>query len=124
MIKVILASREKARFSEMIDAFQSRSILIEQVQSGGTALKMIADGSYNLLITDEHLPDMPGKTLIKNIITQNPFMNCVAVSALSHKKFHEEFEGMGVLMQFHPTPSTKDVQKLVDHLDQIHSLFK
>ena len=124
MIKVILASRGKAHFSDMIDAFQIRSILIEQVQSGGAVLKMIADGSYNLLIADEHLPDMTGKSLIKNIITQNPFMNCVAVSTLSHKEFHEEFEGIGVLMQFHPTSGAKDVQKLLDHLGRIHSLLK
>ncbi|MBU0465474.1 MAG: hypothetical protein KKD21_13695 [Proteobacteria bacterium] len=124
MIKVLLASRNSALFSDMIDAFQSHNVRIDPVQSGSNALTMIADGLYNLLITDEDLSDMSGKTLIEKTITLNPFMNCVVVSTLSHKDFHEEFEGLGVLMQFPPIPGTTDVQNLLDHLDKIHCLYK
>ncbi|MBU1344418.1 MAG: hypothetical protein KKE44_06770 [Proteobacteria bacterium] len=124
MIKVLLACRDSALFLDMIDAFQSRSVRIDPMQSGSSALTMMADGSYHLLITDEHLPDMTGKALIEKTITLNPFINCVAVSTLSHKRFHDEYEGLGVLMQLPPTPDTADVQKLLDHLDKIHLLLK
>lgn len=119
---VLLASREKALFSEMIEAFHSRNIQIDPVRSGSLALALMANGSHNLLIADEHLPDMSGKTLIEKSISLNPFVNCVAVSRLSSEAFHEEFEGMGVLMQFSPGPGRTDVQKLLDHLNKISSL--
>ncbi len=126
MIKGLLVSREKARFSDMINAFQGRDIQVDSVESGALALNLIVDidASYDLLITDEHLPDMTGRALVEEAITRNPLMNCVAVSTLSKKDFHEEYEGMGVLMQFSPAPGTEDVQKLLDHLDKIYSLSK
>ena len=121
MIKILLASLNSEMFSDMIAAFQSHNVRIDSIQSGSSALTLIAKRSYNLLITDEHLPDMPGKTLIERTITHNPFMNCVAVSTLTNKEFHDEFEGLGVLMQFPPAPDTTDVQKILDHLDKIHN---
>ena len=124
MINVLLASRNSALFSDMINAFQSHNVRVNPIQSGSSALTMIAKGSYNLLITDEHLPDMTGKTLIERTISLNPFMNCVVVSTLSHEDFHEKFEGLGVLMQFPPGPGAADVQALLDHLDKIQLLYK
>lgn len=124
MINVLLASRGSDSFSTMIQTFQSRNIRLDQPESGASTLSMMADGDYHLLITDEHLTDMSGKTLIEKATAQDPFMNCVAVSTLSHKDFHEAYEGLGVLMQFPPAPGTEDVQKLLDHLEKIHSLYK
>lgn len=124
MVSVLLVSGDNARFSDMINSFQSHSVKVDPVQSGALALTMITDLSYNLMIIDELLPDMTGKTLIKKTVAQNPLMNCVAVSTLSPEDFHEEYEGMGILMQFPPTPGTAEVQNLLDHLDKIYSLSK
>lgn len=124
MITALLASSDKTHFSDMIDAFQNRSIRIDPVQTGSLALTLIAQSHYNLLITDEDLSDMSAKTLVERTITLNPFINCVVVSRLSHKDFHEAFEGLGVLMQFPPEPGTTDVQKLLDHLNKIQLVTK
>ncbi|MBC8440792.1 MAG: hypothetical protein H8D87_14075 [Deltaproteobacteria bacterium] len=124
MINVLLASSDKAHFSDMINAFQDHGIRIDPVQTGDLALTMVADSRYNMLITDEDLPDMSAKTLIERTITLNPFMNCVVASTLSSNDFHEAFEGLGVLMQFPRTPGRTDVQKLIDHLNKIESLSK
>jgi len=124
MIKVLLVSQDKNSFFDMIDAFKSRNVQVYLAQSGTLALTMIEKTLYNLLITDEHLPDMTGRFLIEKTVTLNPLMNCVAISTLSYEDFHEEFEGMGVLMQFPPSPDAQDVQKLLDHLEKIYSLSK
>lgn len=124
MIKILLVTQDDAAFSDMIHAFETRNTQIEILPSGALALSSITDNSYDLLITDEHLSDMTGKELIEKTVTQNPLMNCVAISSLEHKEFHDTYEGMGVLMQFPPTPGMDDVQKLLDHLDKIYSLLK
>lgn len=124
MTNVLLATQEPERFSTMIKTFQNHNAQVTPVRLGKLALSMMADGDYQLLIADEHLADMSGGKLIKKTITFNPFINCVAVSRLPHKAFHDAYEGMGVLMQFPPEPGTGDVQKIVDHLDKIHALSK
>ena len=122
MANILLATRDKAPFSHMIDAFESNGYKVDTVNSGKSALAEIEHGAPRLLIADEELPDMSGKTLLETTVTQNPMMDCVAVSTLSEEDFHEVFEGMGVLMQFPPEPGKTDVQNLVAHLDKIASL--
>ena len=122
MADILLAYRDKNLFSQMIDAFESNGFKVDAVDSGKSALTEIEKGSYHLLIADEELPDMSGKTLLEKSIAQNPMIDCVAVSTLSEGDFHEAFEGMGVLMQFPPEPGKTDVQKLMAHLDKIASL--
>ncbi|MFH1153928.1 MAG: hypothetical protein V1793_08930 [Pseudomonadota bacterium] len=124
MINIVLASGEIDRFSAMVDALNSHGIKVTPVHSGALALSMISNGSCDVLIADELLPDMTGKVLITKTVARNPFINCVAVSKLSHEDFHEEYEGMGVLMQFPPTPAPAEVENLLNHLDKIASLSK
>ena len=124
MATILLVSGECGKFKEMTDAFGRHAINVMCVQTGEAALGAIRDTSCLALVVDEHLQDMAGRALIEKIIVQNPLMNCVAVSTLSHDDFHEAYEGMGVLMQFPPVPSGKDAQNLMDHLEKIHALFK
>lgn len=124
MIKILLVSRDNTPFIDMIAAFQAHDLSIDTVSSGVEALTMVSDQSFHLLITDEILPDMTGKDLIEKTVMKNPLMNCVAVSTLSPDDFHETYEGMGVLMQFPPSPGTDDVLRLLDHLNKIYSLSK
>ncbi|MCF8044837.1 MAG: response regulator [Desulfarculaceae bacterium] len=122
MADILLATRDKALFSRMIDSFESNGYTVNTAESGNSALSEIEQGGYRLLIADEELSDMSGKTLVEKTVAQNPMMDCVAVSTLSEEEFHEAFEGMGVLMQFPPEPGKTDVQKLMAHLDKIASL--
>lgn len=124
MINILLASGEVDRFSEMMSAFTDLSVTVNHVPSGASALEAVNDADPNgtVLIVDDRLKDMTGKDLIVKTIAQNPFIQCVAVSTLSHEDFHEEYEGMGVLMQFPPAPTAEDAQNLLDHLAKIASL--
>lgn len=122
MATILLASGNKTPFSRMIDAFESNGYKVDTADSGKTALAEIEQGSHRLMIADEKLPDMSGKTLVEKSVARNPMMDCVAVSTLSEEDFHEAFEGMGVLMQFPPEPDPTDVQKLLSHLDKIASI--
>lgn len=122
MADILLATRDKTRFSRMIDSFESNGYKVNTAESGSSALSEIERGSHRLLIADEELPDMGGKTLVEKTVDLNPMMDCVAVSTLSEEEFHEAFEGMGVLMQFPPDPGESEVGNLMTHLDKIASL--
>lgn len=124
MTNILLATGDKSRFSEMIETFQSYGCRVNTVDSGSSALAEIEGKSCDLLISDENLPDMTGKTLVEKTVSANPLMDCVAASSLSEEDFHEAFEGMGVLMQFPLEPGKEDVRKLMNHLEKIAFLSK
>ncbi len=124
MINVILAREDNPPFLDMIETLETQDITVDQAGSGESALRTMQDAAYDLLITGENLPDMTGRELVEKTVMKNPLINCVAVSSLSPEAFHEAYEGLGVLMQFPPTPDTADVEKLLYHLNKIYALSR
>ncbi len=87
--------------------------------SGKSALKIISNKTFDLVITDEMLSDMTGLQLVKELISISPMLNCAAISSLSSEDFHEAFEGLGILMQLPSVPGKDDIEKLLTHLNKI-----
>ena len=119
MIHILLVSREKSVFKELETAFRENKITYEWTDTGEKALSRLSKENFDLFITDEQLPDMTGRQLIEKVLFKNAMMNCVVLSALPHKDFHQAYEGLGVLMQFPHAPGKKQVQDLLDHLNRI-----
>ncbi|MCD4677860.1 MAG: response regulator [Desulfobacula sp.] len=119
MIHILLVSREKNVFKELETAFSKNKITAEWTDSAQKALSMLSKEKFDLFITHEQLPDMTGRDLVEKVVFINAMMSCVVLSALSHKDFHEAYEGLGVLMQFPLEPGKKQVQDLLDHLNRI-----
>ncbi len=119
MIHVVLTSKKIEIFSELIDVLNEKEINSEWVDSPEKVLSMISEKKIDLLITDEKPGEMTGVQLIEKIVMKNPMINCAAISSQSHKDFHEESEGLGILMQLPPKPLKKDAEKLLDHLFKI-----
>jgi len=119
MIHVLLVSREKNIFKELEAAFLKNNITAQWTDTAQKAISMLSKENFDVFITDEHLPDITGRELIEKILFKNAMMNSVVLSELSHKDFHEAYEGLGVLMQFPPVPGKQQAQNLLDHLDRI-----
>ena len=119
MIHVLLVSREKNIFKELEAAFLKNNITAQWTDTAQKAISMLSKENFDVFITDEHLPDITGRELIEKILFKNAMMNSVVLSELSHKDFHETYEGLGVLMQFPPVPGKQQAQNLLDHLDRI-----
>ena len=126
MINVVLAARDREVFVTIEKILLEAPVEIEWTDSGKSALALVSEkaGSkpVDLVITDEILPDMDGRKLVENVITQSPFTNCVAMSSLSHKNFHDAFEGLGALMQLPLKPSVEDGKKLLDLIKKVINL--
>ncbi len=102
-------------------ALDQNDIHTTYMESGQKALAAIAAQGFDLLIADEDLGDMTGLKLIESVITQNPMLNCAAISSLSPDDFHEASEGLGVLMQLSIEPGKNEVDQLFKHLKKIQS---
>ena len=122
MISTLLISRDKSLFSDVKNAFAESLIKTEWTGTGTKALSMLLNKPVDLLIIDESLPDITGRKFVEKVVMKNPMINCVVASPLSHKKFHNTYEGLGVLMQLPVFPEKKDAQKLIGHLKLIFHL--
>jgi CheY-like chemotaxis protein len=124
MINVLMATSGNNPFSNLDSVFAGHRIETVWAKSGGQALSMIAEHDFDLIVSDETLPDMTGLDLAKKIIQKNPMLNIALVSSLSSKDFHEASEGLGILMQLPPDPQKADAEKLLEHLSHILRITK
>jgi DNA-binding response OmpR family regulator len=124
MIQALLVSANRDSFSDLESVLTENDIIATWAESGSKVLSMISDRSFDIIISDEALPDMTGLALAKKLISKNPMLNLSVVSALSSKDFHEASEGLGILMQLPPAPKKLDAEKLLAHLNNILSLTR
>ena len=122
MINILLVSQENTVFKKIEAAFSKDKINTQWVDSGQKALSTLSNKKFDLFIISEKLSDMTGRQLIEKALFQDAMMNSVVLSQLSHKDFHEAYEGLGVLMQFPLEPEMQDVANLMDHLDRINKI--
>lgn len=119
MTHVLLVSRGKTVFKELEAAFSDIKITFEWTDSAQNTLSKLSKEKFDLFITEEQLPDMTARDLIEKVLFKNAMMDSVVLSALSHKDFHETYEGLGVLMQFPVMPGKGQAQDLLDHINRI-----
>lgn len=121
MIRILFAGREMASIPAFKSALDKRGVHTTYVDSGRKALSVISEEVFDLLIADEDLGDMTGFELIKSVVTQNPMLNCTAISSLSSDEFHEASEGLGILMQLPIKPDKNEIDQLLEQLKKIQS---
>lgn len=123
MLKILLVGGKSVALSELELMLKDiDDIELSHAESGEAALEMISEIEANLVITDENLSDMTGLEFAQRLITLSPMTNCVAISSLSEKDFHEASEGLGLMDHLPVHPDKKDVDKLMENLQYIKSL--
>jgi len=123
MLKLLLVSNSMkflSEFSYVLNEIDKNEIL--SAETCDTALKMIKDNAIDLVITDEDIGDMSGLDFARRLISYSPMTNCVAVSSLSEKDFHEASEGLGLMDHLPADPGRSDAEKLLNNLRRIKGL--
>jgi two-component SAPR family response regulator len=107
-------------FLGMVKALQENNrVELDRADSGGGALTVLKEKTADLVVVDEQLADMSGLAFAKELVVQNPMINCALVSSLSAADFHEASEGLGILAQLPPEPDASHAASLVDNLSAI-----
>ena len=119
MIDTLLVCRNKSSLSPFDAGLATHGVNLTWADCGAMGIYMIANGSFNLVVTDENLGDMTGLEFVRTILHKNPMVNCAAVSSLTPDEFHEAGEGLGVLMQLPVKPGRIHANKLMNYLNSI-----
>ena len=122
IIKILLVSRDKASMSAFKAGLEENQVQTAWAESGSNAIVKIAEGRFDLVVTDENLSDMTGLEFIEKVISRKPMVNCAAVTSLLPADFHEASEGLGILMQLPVSPGQEQAEKLLSQLKTILSL--
>ena len=120
MLHILFISSDKYLKSVLETCFDDfKEVKLKHTVLADEALLLITEKPYDLVITDERLPDMTGLEFIRKMIQKNPMINSAVVSSMDSEKFHEESEGLGVLMQIPVRPRKKDIEKLLKQMAEI-----
>ena len=122
MLKLLLVSNNIESFPEFGSALKENDTEMFCAESGETALKMVKDNAIDLVITDKEIGDMSGLAFVKKLISISPMTNCVAISSLPEKDFHEASEGLGLMDHLPANPGKPDAEELLKHLRRIKGL--
>jgi CheY-like chemotaxis protein len=119
LTQVLFVTADKTNLSDLLLGLETPDSAIHWASTGRQALQEIKGNPIDLVVTDEHIGDMTGLALIKQLVKANPMINCAAVSSLSKADYHEASEGLGVLMQLPARPSKADGEALMAYLKKV-----
>lgn len=129
MTCLVHLGREKKGFKQFYQALcqhlnASPAKDIQWVDSDRDLLGLLADSpmAMDLLVIEESYHDIDAKTLVTEVVSQNPATSCVVASLRDETQFHEMFEGLGVLMQLSFQPTSENAKTLAARLDKISRL--
>lgn len=118
-MKIILAGNTE-RFASFASALQGNEpIKVFWKKSGTEVLELLSCDQIQIVAVDEKLGDMDGLELVNRLAEQHPFVNSALVSTSSAADFHEETEGLGVLMQLPDPPDGEAAAALLSHYRSI-----
>ncbi len=116
----ILLVGGKERFASFAQGLNNEKEVAFTYQSSGAAvLETLSQGGWQLVAIDEELEDMTGLALLNRIAERHPFVNTALVSTLSEEEFHEETEGLGVLLKLPSPPDAEAAARLLAHYRSI-----
>jgi CheY-like chemotaxis protein len=125
MYTIILASPRVDRwqaFSEALAAGIQSDIIT--VRTGADAIEAAQMLRPQIVVIDAELGDLTAVELIRRLLGIDAMINTAVASAEAEDIFHEETEGLGILMKLSPLPTSAEAGRLVECLGQLHGCMK
>lgn len=118
-LRVVLASRLSDRMADFKKGLAAHAeVEIFQADSGEEALQFLADQRIDLIAIDQAVTDMSGLEVAQAVAQFHPFVSSVLVSDASEADFHEQTEGLGVLMRLPEAPDESVALKVLQHMEK------
>jgi len=120
MTEIIIASPDAGQLTDFSRALAAVSgLTISQTDSTTAALAAVADPEASLLVVDARISADEGKQLIRGTLMANAMINSAVLSDMPEEDFHENMEGLGVLIQLPLKPTKRDAQTLWERYQAI-----
>jgi CheY-like chemotaxis protein len=120
MHTIVLASPQVDRWQAFSDALGTGiQADIVTVRSAADAIEAAHTLHPQLVVIDAELDDLTSADLIRRLLGIDAMINTAVASAEAEDVFHEETEGLGILMKLSPLPTSAEAGRLVECLRQV-----
>lgn len=124
MLSILLVGKNSDGLADLSAALNTEEgIRVSRVASGQEAWGILGNCSVDVVVVDEQLADGEVVPFVKQVVKQQPLINCAIVSTLAAKDFHEATEGLGVFMQLPVHPGAEEAAKMLQLLQSIGALM-
>lgn len=121
MNEVVIASpvtRQLADFSEALA--RTSGLKITHCYSAAETLTLVTQSTIRMLVVDTRIGAEEAKRLIRDTVMIDAMINSAVLSDTPEEKFHDDMEGLGVLMQLSLTPTPADAQLLWQRFREVN----
>lgn len=122
-MNILLVGNEWSVFEDLAKRLgEEKDTHLIYAGSGDAGLELLKNKgkeALDLVVVGGHLSEMAGIRFIRQLVRINPLVNTVLAGTMSDKEFHEETEGLGVLLQLPLRPTKKDAERLLAALRKI-----
>lgn len=124
MVNVLLVAKEPDTLVDFAAELSKRpEIMVSRAASGRQAWMLLKDCRVDVVVTEEELADGAALPFVRELIRQQPLINCAMVSSLVPDEFHEATEGLGIFMQLPVRPGAAEAVKMLQLLESINALI-
>ena len=125
MMRILLVSDNPSGFDSLHQGLLKQSgVMVDMAGTLDEAMAGISVDMPALVVVDESLGGVSGKQVIEDMIRKNPMVNTALVSPLSDEDFHEDTEGLGILMPIRKNAGEAQARELIERLEKLLSLYK
>jgi DNA-binding NarL/FixJ family response regulator len=90
-----------------------------EVRSDAEAVVAARENKPVIMIIDQDLGDMPGVELVPRLLQINAMIHTALVSDQPEEIFHDQTEGLGILMKLSPLPDRQEAVHLCERLSGV-----
>ena len=117
---IVLASPRVDQWYEFADTLHAAlGLEIAKIHTGAETLDAVRGKKVMAIVVDASLEDITGVALVKEVLQINAMIHIAMASGQPEEDFHEETEGLGLLMQLPPTPDAAAADRLADSLRRL-----
>lgn len=114
---VTIVSDSIARFKDFVAYLeQAGHTWLHRLTGETIRITAALPGPPDLVVIDEHFATRSSVDVIRQLLRTNAFLNIAAVSASPAKDFHEDTEGLGIVMQLANPPTREDAVRVASYL--------
>ncbi|MGI9537358.1 MAG: hypothetical protein ACR2PB_09820 [Desulfocapsaceae bacterium] len=119
-LRLLLLGKDNTALADLEQALiDSGQIKVTRMSSPEQVYQTIAGSQIDAVVADEEIEGGSGLEFIRDLVRNNPFINCALVSSLYPDEFHEATEGYGVFMQLPVRPGKQEAREICSHLNKI-----
>ena len=123
MPTVLLISEKQDNLAGLVEGLnRNPGIRIIKTDSTANAIAAVFQHQIDLVVVDEVVHGLPALKVTEMMIKKNPMVNFAVVDSSDPQAFHEESEGLGILMQLPAQSGPEQADILVEKLRRVASI--